>query len=471
MSVRRTAPGVDFQRVRDELQVREQFPSEALAEAERAAANPRLPEGDDTDLELVTLDPIGSRDLDQAVHIAATDDGYLVSYAIADLAAFVSPGGALDEETRLRGQTLYCPDKRIGLHPPVLSEGAASLLPGQVRPAALWQLRLDRTGALQHSTVRRTKVRSISQLDYESTQQAFETGTAHRSLALLAEVGPLRLQIAAERHAINLNLPEQVVEKGERGGWELAYRRQLPCELWNAEISLLTGMAAAQMMLEAGIGILRTLPPAPDETLDEVARTAKRMGISWSNGAHPSEVIDSLDRSDARNVAFIEQAAQLLRGAGYLAFVDERPADAVHAAIGSTYAHVTAPVRRLVDRYGTEVCLAHCAGQPVPDWVRGMLADLPEVMARTGALEGRLENAIISSLEALLLRDSIGHDFPATVVAQHKEGVTVVLDEPAVRARANGEAELGAKVSVTVTKADPATSQLQLDLVGHGAGR
>lgn len=464
MTVRRSAAGVDLQRVRDELGIREVFPPAALAEAERAAAAPRLPEGDDTDIPLVTLDPLGSRDLDQALHIAADDGGYLVSYAIADLGAFVEPGGALDAETWLRGQTLYCPDKRIGLHPPVLSEDAASLLAGQIRPAALWQLRLDGNGVLLDTSVRRTRVRSVAQLDYAGTQRAFDSGDPHPSLALLAEVGPLRLTLAAQRHAINLNLPEQEVREGPRG-WELHYREPLPCELWNAEISLLTGMAAGALMVEAGVGILRTLPPASEETLAEVARTAQRMGIGWPVGAHPGQVLDALDRENARNVAFIEQAAALLRGAGYYGFVDERPADQQHAAIGALYAHVTAPVRRLVDRYGTEVCLAHCSGQPVPEWVREALPRLPEVMARTGGLEGRLENAIISSVEALLLRDSVGQRFPATVVDRHKDAVTVVLDEPAVRARANGQAELGAKVAVRVAAADPVAPDLQLDLV------
>ncbi|MFV0534728.1 MAG: RNB domain-containing ribonuclease [Cumulibacter sp.] len=469
MNPRRIAAGIDFQRVRDDLHVCDAFGAEAQAEADRAAAAPRLPESDDTDIPLVTLDPPGSRDLDQAVHIATDGAGFLVSYAIADLGAFVEPGGALDVETRLRGQTLYCPDKRVGLHPDVLSEGAASLLPEQIRPAALWQLRLDAEGELIEASVRRTKVRSSAQLDYESAQQAFDDASAHPSLALLAQVGPLRLKIAAERNAINLNLPEQVVEKGEQG-WELGYRRQLPCELWNAEISLLTGMAASEMMLAAGIGILRTLPPASEDTLREVAQTARRLGIAWPDGAHVSEVLDGLDRGSARNVAFIEQSAQLLRGAGYLAFVDERPESAAHAAIGSTYAHVTAPVRRLVDRFGTEVCLAHCAGQPVPAWVRDSLAELPEIMSKTSGLEGRLENAIISSLEALLLQDSVGSTFGATVVDRSKQSVTVVLDEPAVRARAEGLAELGAHVDVRVVKADPQLPELRLDVVGDADG-
>ncbi|WP_106848250.1 RNB domain-containing ribonuclease [Blastococcus sp. Marseille-P5729] len=464
MSTRRSVRGADFPRVRADLEVRDQFPPEAIAEAREAAANPRLPDSDDTALPLVTLDPVGAKDLDQAVHIAREDDGYLVSYAIADVAAFVDPGGAIDQEAWRRGQTLYSPDTRVPLHPTELSEDAASLLPGQERPAALWEMRLDADGQVTGATVRRTKVRSIAQLDYEQTQKDFEAGAAHPSLALLAEVGPKRIQLASERHAINLNLPEQVVEHGEHG-WQLAYRSQLPCELWNAEISLMTGMAAATMMVNAGTGLLRTLPPAAEETLERVRTTAELLGIHWPDGAYPSDVLDSLDRGVARNVAFIEQAGHLLRGAGYLAFTEGNPHESVHAAIGAVYAHVTAPLRRLVDRYGAEVCLAVSAGEAVPGWVIDALPKLPEVMSQTGNVERRLENAIIDSVEALLLQDSVGERFPAVVVGAGKEDVTVVLENPAVRARARGSAELGETVQVEVLEADPVKPELRLDVV------
>lgn len=464
MTTRRSVRGADFAHVRAELEVREEFPPEVVAEARRAAADLRLPESDDTALPMVTLDPVGAKDLDQAVHIAREGEGYLVSYAIADVAAFVEPGGAIDREAWLRGQTLYSPDKRVPLHPTELSEDAASLLPGQVRPAALWEMRLDADGQVSSATVRRTRVRSIAQLDYEQTQKDFDAGSAHPSLALLAEVGPKRIRIASERHSINLNLPEQVVEEGERG-WHLAYRTQLPCELWNAEISLMTGMSAGKMMVDAGVGLLRTLPPAEAETLERVRTTAKLLGIHWPDGAYPSDVLDSLDRGVARNVAFIEQAAHLLRGAGYLGFTEGHPREAVHAAIGAVYAHVTAPLRRLVDRYGAEVCLAVSAGEAVPDWVVEALPKLPEVMAQTGGIERRLENAIIDSVEALLLRDSVGQRFPAVVVGTGKEDVTVVLEDPAVRARARGAAELGETVQVKVVKADPVKPELRLNVV------
>ena len=93
----------DFAAIRAEFEVPEEFPRDALAEAARLAARPPLPELDATDVPLVTLDPVGSRDLDQAVHLSTRGTGYRVTYAIADVGAFVPLGSALDREARRRG--------------------------------------------------------------------------------------------------------------------------------------------------------------------------------------------------------------------------------------------------------------------------------------------------------------------------------------------------------------------------------
>jgi len=120
---------LDFAALRTELAVPGDFARSVLDEADAAAHAVELPDRDATDIPFVTVDPAGSRDLDQAVHIAADGDGYLVSYAIADVAAFVVDGSELDAESRRRGQTLYFPDTRVPQLPPQLSEDAASLLP------------------------------------------------------------------------------------------------------------------------------------------------------------------------------------------------------------------------------------------------------------------------------------------------------------------------------------------------------
>ena len=135
-----------FDAVRREFEVPESFPPEVLAEAQRAAAEAVLPERDETSIPFITIDPPTSKDLDQAMSIDRDGSGYRVRYAIADVPAFVRAGGAVDGEARRRGQTVYCPDERVQLHPSELSEGAASLLPDQVRPAFVWDLRLAADG-------------------------------------------------------------------------------------------------------------------------------------------------------------------------------------------------------------------------------------------------------------------------------------------------------------------------------------
>ena len=140
----------------------------------------------------MTLDPLGSRDLDQAFHFERRGDGYRVRYAIADVAAFVDPGGPMDVEAHERGETLYAPDENARLYPPVLSEGAASLLPDETRPAVVWTMDVDETGEGVDVTVGRALVRSRAQLDYVTAQQDLDGGTADEQLRLLREVGILR---------------------------------------------------------------------------------------------------------------------------------------------------------------------------------------------------------------------------------------------------------------------------------------
>ena len=444
-----------FDSVRAELEVPVDFPAEVLAEASAAAAGPVRPAEDATDIPFVTVDPVGSRDLDQALHVAARPaGGFRVSYAIADVAAFVRPGGAVDAEARRRTQTLYSPDLRTPLHPPVLGEGAASLLPDQVRPAVLWRIDLDPAGEVTAVDVRRARVRSRAQLDYPGLQAAVDAGSPPEPVAALAAVGELRLALAAARHATELDVPEQeVVPAGS--GWTVEFRRQLPVERWNAQISLLTGACAARLMLDGGIGLLRTLPAPRPADVAALRRLAPALGVSWPDGAEPGDVISALDGATPGQAAFLEHAAVLLRGAAYTPFDGTPPADPLHHAVGMPYAHVTAPIRRLVDRFGSEVCLALAAGTPVPDWVRAALPELPALMTGGGRLAGSLERATVDATEAWLLTGQEGRDFPAVVVDAGKDKGTIVLAEPAVRATCAGaDLPVGETITARLEVAD-----------------
>lgn len=452
---------LDFAALRTELAVPGDFPRDVLADAE-AAANGRLTQPvdaytDETGIPFVTIDPPGSMDLDQAVHIARQDKGFLVSYAIADVNAYVAPGSPLSAETLRRGETIYFPDARVPLHPQVLSEGAASLLPDQIRPAVLWQFTLDVTGEVTSTDVRRAHVRSVAKLDYASVQQGIDAGNPHQSIALLPDVGTLRQALARARHSIDLDLPEQEVEKTPDGQWTLVMRAPLPVEKWNAEISLLTGMAAASIMLDAGFGVLRTVPPPDARAVAKLQHGARALGVDWPDGAAPGDVLATLDRSDGKHVAFIDHAASLLRGSGYTVFDGAPPAQPLHAGIAAPYAHVTAPLRRLVDRFGLEICLAAQAKQPVPQWVRDTVPQLPDVMAASGSLSHKADRAVVDMAEAWLLQDRIGQSFEATVIDADDKAATIVLDEPAVKARCNGNGsrpEIGSRITAKLIEAD-----------------
>jgi VacB/RNase II family 3'-5' exoribonuclease len=452
---------VSWDDVRAELHVPTAFPADVLAEADRAAAAPRLPEDDQTALPFLTIDPVGSLDLDQAMCLERDGDGYTVRYAIADVAAFVSPGSRLDAETHERGETSYFPDLRVPLHPPVLAEGAASLLPDQVRPAVVWTLGLDATGELRSTQVRRARMRSQRRLEYVAVQAAIDDGSADEQLMLLKEIGTKRQALARARGAVDLPTPEQEVTDGPDGRPCLRFRAPVPAEAWNAQISLLTGIAAAGLMLDGKVGLLRTLPPPDAAAVSSLRRSALALGLAWPKEASYGEVISGLDPAQPAAAALLTLATRLLRGAAYTAFDGAVPEQPLHSAVAAAYAHCTAPLRRLADRYVSEVCLALCAGEPVPEWVRTALPALPDEMAAADKRAHEVDRAIVDLAEAVLLAPRVGETFPAVVVESGSKGGAVQLTDPAVRARCDGaDLPLGETISVRLETADPVTRKV-----------
>lgn len=451
-----------------ELELPDRFPAEVEAAAERAAAAAVLPDLDRTDLPFLTIDPEGSMDLDQAVHIERSGEGYVVHYAIADVAAFVRPGDPVDMEAHRRGETLYGAGTRVPLHPPALSEDAASLLPDQVRPALLWTIEVDAAGTLTKVSVERARVRSTARWTYVEAQQALDDGTAGEVLQLLREVGRLRERQEAERGGVSLPLPEQEVDETE-AGFQLVFRQQLPVEQWNAQISLLTGIGAASLMVEAKVGLLRTLPPADPRDVARLRRVAKGLRITWPDDQDYPAFIRSLDPAKPAHQAMVVACTRLLRGSGYAAFDGELPEQTRHSAIAAEYAHVTAPLRRLGDRYAGEVCLAICAGTPVPDWVRAALPALPKELQDSARRAGSYERAVLDLLEAAVLADRVGQELDGVVTSVREgepdEGV-VMLAEVGVEApiRAKGPLPLGEDVKARLVTADVTARKVAFEL-------
>ncbi len=446
-----------FQHIRERAEVPEGYPPEVYFEAEHSkgdAEHDNVPSGrvDATEIPLVTIDPKGSLDLDQALAIESLGDGHRVLYAIADVGAQVIPGGNLDADTHGRGQTIYCPDRRIGLHPPVMSEGYASLLPGQRTKAVLWTIDLDVKGDIERIDVRRAWVRSRRQYPYMELASNPPPDAAGL-VTLLADVGERRRTLARARGAVTLPKPSQEVRL-EDGHLVLEFRAARGIEDDNAQISLLTGEAAAKIMLEGGVGILRTMPPAGEVPLRRLRHQAQALGIDWGDQDTYADVLARLDLDSPKTAAFLTHATSLFRGAAWESFDDSnpdlpRPKETSHGALGVPYAHVTAPLRRLVDRFATEACLAVVGGLPPPEWVRDALPSLGDEMSRSDRVSGNVDRACINAVEAAVLSGSIGEEFQGVGLDDN----TVQLAEPAVVARCGGLVEIGREQRVRLLSA------------------
>lgn len=454
--------------IQQELGVTPQFPAEVERAAEEAARKPRLPDLDRTDIPFVTIDPATSRDLDQALHLERDGSGYLVRYAIADVAAFVTPGDPVDEEANRRGETLYGADSKVPLHPTVLSEGAASLLPDEDRPALLWTIKVDADGEGTDVDVTRAVVRSRAKLDYAGVQRQLDSGAADEVFTLLAEVGELRKKREAARGGVSLPLPEQEIDV-DGDHWALEFRRMLPVEEWNAQISLLTGMAAASLMVYAGVGLLRTLPPPDPRDVQRLHRTAKALHIDWPAELLYPDFIRSLDPDKPSHAAMVVACTRLLRGSGYVGFNGETPEQPEHSALASEYAHVTAPLRRLGDRYAAEVCVALCAGTDVPSWVVDKLDELPKILQASGQQASRYERSVLDLVEAAVLHPHVGETFDGVVVQVNEADASrgdVVVQEPAIEAAvfSRRDLPLGTDVEVRLVEADVHQRSVRFEL-------
>lgn len=451
----------EFAALREEVGVRDAFPAEVL---ELAATRAQRPSDffdshlDRRDLEFSSIDPPGARDLDQAFHIASDGDGFRLHYAIADMGSWVDLDDAIDVEARQRGTTIYSPDRRIPLHPPTLSEGAASLLEGVDRPAIVWDLRIDSAGITTAIDVERCLVRNRRALTYEHVQCELDSGSPDEQFVLLRRLGEALIDAEQARGGVSLELPEQSVTLVD-GHYELRYDAALDVESFNAQLSLATGRAAAQLMIDAGFGILRTLPRADPSVFDSLRLSARSLGADWPDSMSYPEWVRTLNPRTAEGAALMNLAGRTLRGSSYLAFtdglsnLDGDPYAHEHAAIAAPYAHVTAPLRRLVDRFANECVLAAAAGEEPSPRLREAIGEIPSTMGRTMQVASRVTKASIDLAEAAAMLHLVGHTFDAMVISSARGSATLQLRHPAVIASVDVELPIGHDVRVRLEAA------------------
>jgi exoribonuclease R len=447
-----------LERVREQLHVPAGFPPDvALAAVEAARRRPGREHVDRTDRPFVTLDPAASTDLDQAFALERAGGDVVLHYAIADVGFFVRPGDPLDDEAWRRGMTLYLPDERARLYPAALSEGAASLLPDGPRPAVVLTVRIDDAGDARLDGVERALVSSRAKLGYETV----------RPEDLPPAFGELSRRVAAaenRRNAPRVEFPEQVLERVD-GHWELRFETRLDSEDDNAAMSLAANLAVADALYAAATGLFRVMAEPDERALRRLRHSAQAFGLDWPAGQPLGEFQRRLPKREPRTAAFLIAVRRASGGASYEPY---RPGTRPwHSAMAATYAHATAPLRRLADRYVLEAALAVAAGRAVPDDVAAAFARLPDVMERSESRAGQVEAAVLDLAEAVLLDRRVGDQFDAVVVDEDSRGPLIQLTDPAVLARVEAHrVDPGDTVRVRLASVDVDARRVRFERVG-----
>ena len=232
--------------------------------------------------------------------------------------------------------------------------------------------------------------------------------------------------------------------------------------------------------------------PAPDEaSLAHFRRQTRALGKPWDGETSYGEYLRTLDPTDPRQLAIVHSAGMLFRGAGYTPFDGTVPEDAIQSAIGAAYAHSTAPLRRLIDRFVLVICEALSNGTEVPAWAREALPSLPAIMAASDQLAARLERLSLDTVEAALLVNHVGQEFDAVVISGSKPArngkngngkngngngtktATATAPpgssrSPSLRSRPAARANWNPapQVRVRIVSSDIATREVRLELVG-----
>lgn len=436
--------------IRAQFRVPEDFPPEVLAAAEAAARRVPNAHADRTAMPFVTLDPASSTDLDQAFAIerAGSGDGadLLLHYAIADVGWFVDDDDPLDREAWVRGTTTYLPDGKAPLYPPVLSQGAASLLPDGPRPAVVFTTRVAPDGGVRLEGVERAVIRSRAKLAYATVREE-DLPDGFAELAARIDAAEAR------RGAARVDPPQQQVES-EAGRYVLRFRPRVIAEDRNAALSLATNLAVADALLAAGTGLFRVMARPDERAETRLRHTARAFGLDWPE-AMPLDAFErGLDPNDPRQAAFMMAVRRAGQGAGYAPF----RAGAVpwHAAVAAPYAHATAPLRRLADRYVVEAALMVAAGRPLAARIGDVFERLPTVMAKADGRDGQIERAVIDLAETAILAGREGEGFAAVVTDMAENGARIQLCDLPVVARVVAHGVLpGTPIRVRLDAADP----------------
>ena len=312
--------GVDVEIIIRKHHLPHVFPTNVLAEATASAAQTvdtldaeELGRRRDfRGLKIVTIDGETARDFDDAVLVTPLANGnWELQVHIADVSHYVRPGTALDLEARLRGTSVYFPDRAIPMLPPQLSSGMCSLRPDEDRLVLSCLMEIDGRGEVLGYEVCEGIIRSAKRMTYTQIQGVLDGNAETR--AEFAELVPefermyeLALKLNAKRHrrgSIDFDLPEPVIQFDPDGNMEAIVRSQRGWSHRLIEEFMLSANECVATWIEAqGVPSVYRIHEIPDpKRIVDFEETASQFGYSLGFSSLPVKRIQTKgDRRDAR---------------------------------------------------------------------------------------------------------------------------------------------------------------------------
>ncbi len=420
------------------------FPDEVIAEADAAKPQGLNGRQDLRDLPLITIDPSDARDHDDACFAQADDDpknpgGHIVWVAIADVAAYVTSGSALDREARKRGNSSYFPDRVVPMLPDRLSGDLCSLHEGVPRPCVAVRMVLDAHGRkLSHRFVRGL-MRSPASLNYQEVQNAID-GTPNEKTAPLLDtvLKPLfaayhALDNARKlRQPLDLELPERKVELGEDGTVKsVQFRARLDAHKLIEEFMVLANVAAAETLIAKKSPLLFRVHEEPTpEKLESLRDTAQAAGFNLAKG----QVLKTSHLNRLLNDAAGTEEAELINLSTLRSMAQAyySPANFGHFGLAlQHYAHFTSPIRRYADLVVHRALIsAHKWGDDglTPDDIERLdatAAHISDTERRSMMAERDTNDRYLASY----LSERVGNEFTGRISGIARFGAFVKLDE------------------------------------------
>ncbi len=420
------------------------FSDEELAQAEAARAPDLGTRTDLRTLPLVTIDPDDAKDFDDAIHARADDDaantdGWIITIAIADVAAFVPEGSPLDRGAEKRGNSVYLPDQVVPMLPERLSNELCSLRPDEDSACMAVQITLDAEGNMLRHHFMRALMRSRARLSYSQAQSAIDGKPDDVTAPILDSVlkplwgayGALK-RARARRAPLDIESEERKVRVDQSGHIvSITKAPRFDAHKLVEEFMIAANVCAAQTLENRRTPLIYRVHEAPSqEKLDALSDFLRTIGITWSRGERVTtkRFNDLLHR--ARKTPYGDIVNEMVLRTQMQAIYDTR--NIGHFGLNlRSYAHFTSPIRRYADLTIHRGLIRACgfgddgASDSGLSRLSGIAESITALERRAMAAERDATDRYIASY----LSERVGTVFPARITGVTRFGLFLRLDE------------------------------------------